>query len=149
MSGSTELLVLRLALIAILFLFLLAAAFAMRAGLQRPATAPSQAQVRRTRRGPRLVVLAGANTGLPPGTEFAVAGEMTIGRDPSNGIILGDVSVSERHAAIQQTARGWRIADLDSTNGTQVNGRSLNGRAMLLRGGERISFGAVVLRFDQ
>ena len=148
MSGSTELLVLRLALIAILFLFLLAAAFAMRSGLQRPVAAPARSAARRASRGPKLVVLSSANTGLPAGTEFSLAGEMTIGRDASNGIILGDVSVSGRHAAIQETGRGWRIADLGSTNGTLVNGRSLDGRAMLLRGGERISCGAVVLQFE-
>lgn len=147
MSGSTELLVLRLALIAILFLFVLAAAFAMRSGLRRPAPAAAAAR-RRAAAGPRLVVLSPANTGLPVGTEFALAGEMALGRDPANGIMLGDVSVSGEHAIIEHTRQGWRVADLGSTNGTLVNGRRLNGRAALLRGGEQITFGAVVLRFE-
>ncbi|MGE5596349.1 MAG: FHA domain-containing protein [Hyphomicrobiales bacterium] len=149
MNDSTELLVLRLVLIAIIFLFVLAAAFAMRAGLRRPAQTVSPAARRTASAGPRLIVVAPASTGLPVGTEFALAPEMTLGRDPTNGIILGDASVSARHARIEQTRQGWRIADLGSTNGTLVNGRPLNGRATALRGGEQLAFGAVVLRFHR
>jgi hypothetical protein len=138
--------VLRLALLAIIFLFLLAAAFAMRAGLRRPQTVAPGSQ-RDRGGGPRLVVISPANTGLPVGVEFALAGEMSLGRDSSNGIVLGDASVSGRHALIQARRQGWRLADLGSTNGTVVNGRPLDGRAALLRGGEQVAFGAVVLRF--
>jgi len=147
-SDSIELMVLRLALLAIIFLFLLAAALSMRSGLRRPqAVAVSPGRARAA--GPRLVVVSPANTGLPVGAELALAGEMTLGRDTSNGIVLGDSSVSGRHALLQQTRQGWRLADLGSTNGTLVNGRPLDGRAALLRGGEQVAFGAVVLRFQR
>ncbi len=148
MSDSIELMLLRLTLLAIIFLFLLAAAFAMRAGLRRPQpVAPAGRAFRGT--GPKLVVVSPANTGLPVGAEFPLAAEMSLGRDPSNGIVLGDSSVSGRHALIQQTRQGWRIADLGSTNGTLVNGRPLDGRAALLRGGEQVALGAVVMRFQR
>lgn len=152
MNDSTELLVLRLVLLAIIFLFVLAAAFALRSGLRpRPMTvqrARADAVVG-GKAGPELVLLAPANTGLVPGTRFALAGEMTIGRDATNGIILPDASVSGRHAMLEQTRQGWRLADLGSTNGTMVNGRSLDGRPLPLRGGEQIVLGAVVLRFQE
>ena len=151
MNDSSELLVLRLALIGIIFFFVLAAAFALRSGLRPRAVslprAPSATAGGRVQ-GPRLVLLAPANTGLAPGTEFLLAGQMTLGRDAGNGIILPDASVSGRHALLEQTRQGWRVADLGSTNGTVVNGRTLDGRPMPLRGGEQIILGAVVLRFQ-
>jgi len=147
MSDSIELMILRLTLLAIIFLFLLAGAFAMRAGLRRPQPVAQAGRASLRHAGPRLVVVSPANTGLPVGAEFVLAAEMSLGRDPSNGIVLGDSSVSARHALIQQTRQGWRISDLGSTNGTLVNGRPLEGRAAVLRGGEQVAFGAVVMRF--
>jgi ABC transport system ATP-binding/permease protein len=48
---------------------------------------------------------------------------MVMGRDAVNDIILNDLEISRRHAAI--TFRGGRyfVEDLGSTNGTFVNGR--------------------------
>jgi pSer/pThr/pTyr-binding forkhead associated (FHA) protein len=47
--------------------------------------------------------------------------EISIGRDPSNDVVIEHPSVSSRHAKIRQTASGVFIADLGSTNGTFVN----------------------------
>jgi hypothetical protein len=147
-SNDTELLVLRLALIAIIFLFVLGVALMMRAGVTvaapgaaRPARAP-----RKT--APRLVVLVPARTSLAPGDEFDLAGAMSIGRDAGNGIVLADPSVSGRHAAIERTRAGWRVTDLGSTNGTLVDGRAVDGHGVVLQGGERVTLGSVVLRFQ-
>jgi hypothetical protein len=145
MSDSTELLALRLGLIAIIFVFVLVTALVLRSGLgSRPAV---PARGRRLVRGARLVVVSPAQTGLAPGDEFAVAGEMTIGRDPENGIMLADPSVSGRHASLVRERDGFRLADLGSTNGTLVNGRPVDAGGVLLRGGEQFALGAVVLRF--
>jgi len=147
MSGDTELLVLRLALIAVLFVFVLLASFTMRAGLTIRA-ARGAARAGLAVAGPRLVLERPGRTGVEPGAAFALAGSMTIGRDAANGIMLADVSVSGRHATIEQVAGGWRLADLGSTNGTFVNGRPVDGRGLLLRGGERLMIGTVVLRLQ-
>jgi FhaA, N-terminal domain/FHA domain len=50
------------------------------------------------------------------------AGVLTIGRGSENDLVLGDPRVSRRHARIQ--VRGGRLvlSDLDSRNGTRVNG---------------------------
>ena len=50
---------------------------------------------------------------------------LTIGRSRHNDIRLKDSGVSKRHATIRSTERGWVIADLGSTNGTQLNGKQL------------------------
>jgi pSer/pThr/pTyr-binding forkhead associated (FHA) protein len=47
--------------------------------------------------------------------------EISIGRDPSNDVVIEHPSVSGRHAKIRQSASGVFIADLGSTNGTFVN----------------------------
>lgn len=145
MSDSTELLVLRLALIGMLFLFVLLAGIVLRSGL-RPRRAPASAAAAAPV-GPSLVMLTPGNTGFRPGAEFQIAGEMTIGRDANNGIVLSDPSVSGRHAAIMRVGRDWTVSDLGSTNGTLVNGRAVDGRGAPLRGGEKVVFGAVVLRY--
>jgi pSer/pThr/pTyr-binding forkhead associated (FHA) protein len=83
------------------------------------------------------------------GDEIALAGEMTVGRDLANGIVLGDPSVSAFHAVIAVTRDGWRVTDTGSTNGTLVAGRTVEPRGTVLHGGEEISFGKVVVRFQR
>ena len=56
--------------------------------------------------------------------------------------------VSRRHARITQGRLGYFITDLDSSNGTTVNGHPLlPGRARLLRNGDRIRVGLVTIQF--
>jgi Inner membrane component of T3SS, cytoplasmic domain len=145
MAGDSELLLLRLALLAIVLVFVLATALTLRSGLRSPVLRVS---VEPRAAGARFVVLAPGTTGLPSGAEIPVAGEMSLGRDPNNGIVLGDSSVSGVHANIVRVAGGWRLVDLGSMNGTTLNGRPIDRRGVPLRGGERVALGAVVLRFD-
>lgn len=59
-----------------------------------------------------------------PVQEFLLAGQsISIGRDESNSICLGDKSVSRHHATLQRVTQGFTIEDARSTNGTRVNGR--------------------------
>ena len=63
----------------------------------------------------------------------------TIGRAPENTMQLDDPSVSGRHAQLEQIGEEFRLADLDSTNGTRVNGDLIT--STILRVGDRIRFG--------
>ena len=149
MSDDSELLALRLAMIAIIFLFVLGVAFMMRSGVSpRARAAPARAR-EGGQRGARLVVLVPARTGLRPGDEFELVGDITLGRDSSNGIVLADASVSGRHAALARAREGWRVSDLGSTNGTVLNGDHVDGRGATLHDGAQLALGSVVLRFQR
>ncbi len=68
---------------------------------------------------PRLLVLSGPiKDSVIPLSE----GEVTIGREASNGIAVIDPSVSRKHCAINWQEGRFRVRDLDSRNGTLVNG---------------------------
>ncbi len=146
MSSSAELLALRLALIAVIFVFVLVVALTMRSGVR--STTVLAPRERQGARGPRLVVVAPGETGLQPGAEFPIAGVMSVGRDLSNGIVLADASVSTRHAEIERVRDGWRLTDLGSTNGTTIDGRPVDGRGVMVRRGQEIGLGSVVVRFQ-
>jgi transcriptional regulator with GAF, ATPase, and Fis domain len=68
---------------------------------------------------PRLLVLSGP---LKDSTIPLSEDELTIGRDASNGIAVTDPSVSRKHCLISRQDGGFRVRDLDSRNGTLVNG---------------------------
>ena len=53
----------------------------------------------------------------------------------SSDIVLADSQVSRQHAQLTRTATGWHFADLDSRNGSVVNGRPCTG-AFLNEGDE-------------
>ncbi|MDR0501568.1 MAG: DUF3662 domain-containing protein [Coriobacteriales bacterium] len=73
---------------------------------------------------------------------------MTCGRDRHCDIALDDANASRRHACFEQNALGaWSVTDLQSTNGTQVNGKTVE-RA-ILRSGDALTIGTTVLEFWQ
>ncbi len=73
-----------------------------------------------------------------------------LGRLPHADIDLDNPFVSRRHAVIEYSDSGYSIRDLDSSNGTFVDGVRLDRRPRLLEGGEIIEFGKghVVAKFS-
>jgi hypothetical protein len=69
----------------------------------------------------------------------------TIGRDKDNDFVLDSTDVSRHHARVECNGGQWQIIDLNSTNGTKVNGQRVP-RAVL-RHGDRIEFGTLQLEF--
>ncbi len=141
-AGPTELLTLRLGLIAIMLVFLAVVALTMRGGLASATRRTS----RPAQQSWRLLVLAPGDSGLQRGFAFPLAGTMLVGRDGRSGVVIPAVSVSARHASIERAPDGWRLVDLGSTNGTFVNGRRVDDAGAILGGGERITIGSVELQ---
>jgi hypothetical protein len=50
---------------------------------------------------------------------------VTVGRDPSNGVVLPEVNVSRRHARLRREGAGYIVEDLGSYNGVAVEGRRI------------------------
>lgn len=70
---------------------------------------------------------------------------LNLGRDPRNDLALADNLVSAMHAQIRREPNGYVIYDLNSRNGTFVNGRRITRHR--LRSGDRITVGRTVLVF--
>ena len=77
--------------------------------------------------------------------EFAER-SITIGRAPDNMIVIDDPSVSNRHALLELSGETYRLKDLDSTNGTKVNGVPIT--ETVLRFEDRVRFAAIEARFE-
>lgn len=67
----------------------------------------------------RLVVTDGPKAGLELDLPEE---ELTIGRSSDSGLVIRDDFTSSRHARLLHWPNGWVIQDLDSTNGTFLDG---------------------------
>lgn len=115
-------LALRIAVLAGLYLFLLAGFIVawrdLRAVARRKAveTPPSE------REAPAyLVVISTEETPLAPGDRFPLRPVTSLGRDLGNTIVLPDPAVSAEHALLALRDGHWWLEDLGSTNGTYLN----------------------------
>ena len=81
------------------------------------------------------------------GTRVTVGDDpVTIGRLPECDIMLADTNVSRRHAEVRRRDDAIVVIDLDSTNGTKVNGAGVKER--VLSDGDEITVGSTRLRFE-
>jgi DNA-binding response OmpR family regulator len=83
------------------------------------------------------------------GTSWRLDVDHTVlGRDEDCQIVVPAQAVSRRHAALQRTKHGWSIVDLNSSNGTFVNGERVSEQGRPLRDGDEVVLaGKVALRF--
>jgi len=89
-----------------------------------------------------LVVLEAGS----PARTFRISKEIvTIGRMPDCDVVIPDPGASRHHARIRHRDGEYTVTDLDSTNGTLVNGETVQER--LLEDGDRITIGKTVLEF--
>jgi pSer/pThr/pTyr-binding forkhead associated (FHA) protein len=68
-----------------------------------------------------------------------------IGRAPLNQIVIDHPTVSAQHAVLLRTGDSYSLKDLNSTNGTQINGDFVNDAE--LKDGDTIRFGSVIAVF--
>jgi hypothetical protein len=96
----------------------------------------------------RLVVVASPGGEPASGTTLALDAITTLGRDVNNAVVVDDEFVSAEHAVLTFRGRTWYVEDLNSTNGTFVNGSPVDGVAPLGYGDE-IQLGQVRLRLER
>ncbi len=91
---------------------------------------------------PRLLAISGLLTGT---TQPLIDGQLNIGRDKSNELRLVDTVVSRKHCRIEHVGEQFEITDLDSHNGTFVNGIPIRQKA--IQHGDTIRIGKSELVF--
>ena len=142
MDGFTATIwIVRLLFLALLYLFLFGIARALLRDLSAASREPT------TELG-RLVVLASPAGEPAPGSTLALDAISTLGRDVNNAIVVDDQFASAQHAALTFRGRTWYVQDLESTNGTFINGSPLEGVAPVGFGDE-IQIGRVRLRLER
>jgi pSer/pThr/pTyr-binding forkhead associated (FHA) protein len=70
---------------------------------------------------------------------------ISLGRTEDNAICINDQSVSSRHAEFIRVGGDYQLKDLDSTNGTRVNGERISEHQ--LRDGDVLRFGQIEVAY--
>ena len=127
-------LALRMALVAVLYAFLVVVLRAAGRGLQA-----ARPRLRRAPRGSspvelRLIVLEAGGSGLTAGQVIEASDGATLGRAERAELVVADSAVSAEHARVSRIGRDWVVLDLGSTNGTLVNDARVNGQTRLNHG---------------
>jgi hypothetical protein len=145
---------LKFGFLAVLFLFLLVIARSAFRDLRRTAApapdatgfhpAPGYAEVQR---GVDAWLVAERGGGLERDSRFDLIGGLSIGRSKDADVQIDDRYASGIHARLfSREGRHW-VEDMNSTNGTTLNGAALNGEAELVDG-DTIQIGDTVFRFE-
>lgn len=79
---------------------------------------------------------------------FTITDSLAIGRSQYNNITINDSFVSHEHACVSRSKDSYLLADLNSTNGTLVNGQQIK-EETVLKDGDLIQIGAVTLKFER
>lgn len=145
---------LRFALLLVLYAFLLAVLRLLRAevgagarvGAAKPlplaeGPAPAAAMVP----GRLVVEETAAGTGWQRGNSITLGEITTIGRGRPNDLVVADPHVSLRHARLLYREPHFYLQDLGSTNGTYVNGQRVAGETRLYHG-DTLRVGGVTFR---
>jgi pSer/pThr/pTyr-binding forkhead associated (FHA) protein len=84
---------------------------------------------------------------MADGTRVVLGPEpLAIGRLPESAVMINDPNASRRHAEIRRVGNDVVVVDLNSTNGTRVNGATVRERKLV--DGDQIVIGTTVLRFE-
>ena len=143
LSLGALLLVLRISVVFLLYFFLWQVLRVITGDLFYRAPAAGTTQLL----GARLTVTNAGQTGISVGRVFALQSPATIGRSSECDVPLNDSFLSALHARLIERNGIWLIEDLESLNGTALNGFELRD-VTELHDGDLIRLGRVELRFS-
>lgn len=136
---------LRIAFIILIYLFIFQVMRVIVRDLRQ--VAPVEPAQPRSKYG-RLVVAEAGRSRLTPGTVFTLQAVTSMGRKPSNTIVLDDDFVSGEHSLISwRDGRAW-LEDVASTNGTFLNETEIT-RPTPISEGDIIGIGDVRLKWTE
>lgn len=79
--------------------------------------------------------------------EIVLSETISIGRSPSNDVVLKEAKVSRQHAAINKQNNEYILIDLKSSNGVYVNGKKVE--EQVLQDGDQLSVGSFKMLFQR
>jgi len=144
LSLEVIILILRIAVVALLYLFLYRV---LRAILRELRTASIADTAPASEYG-YLVVLDAGQTGLQPGKKFPLNQINTIGRAVTNDVPLNDTFLSSNHAQLEWDGTNWVLQDVGSTNGTWISGQRI-AAPTAINYGDVIQLGRIGLRLSR
>ncbi len=122
MDNYTFLLYLRIGLVAILYLVILQIILVSRRDLRQAEKPVASTTTTRARQiVGHLILIDSGSTSYKPGQQFDLEPITTIGRAPTNTIVLESTFVSTEHTRILYKDRSLWVEDMGSRNGTLVN----------------------------
>ncbi len=141
--------ILKLCLLALLYLFFLRVLRAVWTEVKGPvAVAPGPAVARqprgRERRASAARQLQVVEPAAQKGRTFPLSSELTVGRAAGCEITLDDTFASQIHARVFARDGQYLLEDLGSTNGTYLNGQKVTGPAVFSPG-DRMQIGNTVM----
>ena len=145
LSGDVFLLILRVALVAILYLVILQVVGVARRELRKAVVIPGGGTRARAVVG-HLIVIDSGSTALVPGSRLDIEPITTIGRAPTNTIVLESSFISTEHARIIYKDRSLWVEDIGSRNGTLVDQRPVT-QATAVSPGSLLQVGDVRFKF--
>ena len=142
---SDPLFILRIAMVAILYLVILQVVGVSRREMRRAAHGQVVAAPAAQVVGHLIVIDAGSTT-LTPGSRLNIEPITTLGRAPTNTIVLESNFVSTEHTRILYRDRSLWVEDMGSRNGTFVEQRQVN-QAVAVSPGSVLQVGDVRFKF--
>lgn len=85
-------------------------------------------------------------SGPEQGRKVDLRGPLVVGRQAAVGLSIKDGKASREHTRFEPAAGSWAVVDLQSTNGTLLNGRKI--AREFLQAGDRVTVGQTVFRFE-
>ncbi len=148
MSLDVFLLILRLLLIVLLYLFLMQVVIAITRDLRKVAPVNEAGAASAQAVLGHLVVVDSGPSKIAPGTRFELLPQTTIGRGPTNTIQIAENFISGEHTRMWYRNGTWYVQDAGSTNGTYLN-RQPARDALPARIGDILQVGFIYFKLAQ
>ena len=143
MTLDVFLLILRLLLIVLLYLFLMQVVIAITRDLKKVTVAKEFGLGKGNPiLGHLIVVDSGPSQQIKPGTSFNLTANNAIGRGPTSDVLLPESFISGEHSRLWLRNNTWYLQDAGSTNGTYLNNQPAR-EALPVRIGDIVQVGFI------
>jgi len=148
MTLDVFLLILRILLIILLYLFLMQVVIAISRDLRKTSAGVERGAGKDAPVLGHLVVVDSGPSRIVPGTSYPLKTQTTIGRGPTNTIQIPESFISGEHTRMWFRNGTWFVQDAGSTNGTYLNNQPAR-EALPARFGDMVQVGYIRFQLKQ